>query len=40
MVIDMAMAMGAQVEGEVPPRWAVPSDARHSALIEKLKVTA
>lgn len=38
--LDMAMAMGAQVEGEVPPRWAVPSDARHSALIEKLNVTS
>ncbi len=38
--LDMAMSMGAQVEGEVPPRWAVPSDARHSALIEKLNMTS
>lgn len=38
--LDMAMSMGAEVEGEVPPRWAVPSDARHSALLEKLNVTS
>jgi hypothetical protein len=24
----------------VPPRWAVPSDARHSKMIEKLNITA
>jgi hypothetical protein len=31
---------GAMIEGTVPPRWAVPSDARHSKMIEKLNVTA
>ena len=31
---------GAMVEGTVPPRWAIPSDARGSKLIEKLNVTA
>jgi len=29
-----------QVTGTVPPKWAVPSDARNSALIEKLNMTA
>lgn len=38
--LEMAMSMGATVEGEVPPAWAVPSDARHSAVIEKLNVTS
>jgi len=39
----LAMEMGrdgAMVTGTVPPRWAIPSDARHSKLIEKLNVTA
>ncbi len=31
---------GAMVQGTVPPRWAVPSDARHSKMIEKLNVTS
>jgi len=31
---------GAMIEGTVPPRWAIPSDARHSKMIEKLNVTA
>jgi hypothetical protein len=31
---------GAKVDGTVPPRWGVPSDARHSKLIEKLNVTS
>lgn len=31
---------GAMVTGTVPPRWAIPSDARHSKLIEKLDVTS
>ena len=26
--------------GTVPPKWGVPSDARHSALIEKLNITS
>lgn len=40
-VLGMEMGMGGlEVKGEVPPRWAVPSDARHSALIEKLNVTS
>jgi hypothetical protein len=26
--------------GTVPPKWAIPSDARHSLLIEKLNVTS
>src|SRR5690606_8624131 len=38
--LEMSMAMGATVEGEVPPTWAIPSDARHSAVIEKLNVTS
>ena len=28
------------VTGKVPPKWAVPSDARNSLLIEKLNVTS
>ncbi|HSU40227.1 MAG TPA: hypothetical protein VLJ38_11675 [Polyangiaceae bacterium] len=31
---------GAMIQGTVPPRWAIPSDARHSKLIEKLNVTS
>ena len=31
---------GAMVTGTVPPRWAIPSDARHSKVIEKLNVTS
>ncbi len=31
---------GAMVTGTVPPRWAVPSDARHSRMIEVLNVAA
>jgi len=34
------MGRGAEVTGTVPPKWAVPSDARHSVLIEKLNVTS
>jgi hypothetical protein len=30
----------AEVTGTVPPQWAIPSDARNSALIEKLNVTS
>jgi hypothetical protein len=39
----LAMEMGrdgATVVGTVPPRWAIPSDARHSMMIEKLNVTS
>ncbi len=28
------------VEGEIPPKWGIPSDARNSALIEKLNITS
>lgn len=38
-----AMEMGMddmQVAGTVPPKWALPSDARNSALIEKLNMTS
>jgi hypothetical protein len=38
--LEMEMGDGAMVTGTVPPRWAVPSDARHSRLIEVLNVTA
>jgi len=39
----LAMEMGrdgAMVTGTVPPRWAIPSDARHSKMIEKLNATS
>ena len=37
----MSMEMGkVTVTGTVPPKWAVPSDARNSLLIEKLNVTS
>jgi hypothetical protein len=36
MEMEMEDAM---VTGTVPPKWGVPSDARHSALIEKLNIT-
>jgi hypothetical protein len=39
--LEMEMGDGAMISmGTVPPRWAVPSDARGSKLIEKLNVTA
>lgn len=38
--LQMETTMGAEVEGTVPPEWAVPSDARNSAVIEKLNVTS
>jgi Hydrazine synthase alpha subunit middle domain len=37
--LEMEMGMGAEVTGTIPPKWGVPSDARHSALIEKLNIT-
>jgi hypothetical protein len=38
--LEMEMGDGAMVTGTVPPRWALPSDARHSRLIEVLNVTS
>ncbi len=38
--LEMEMGMGAEVTGTIPPKWGVPSDARHSALIEKLNITS
>jgi hypothetical protein len=38
--LQMEMAMGVEVEGEIPPSWGIPSDARHSAMIEKLNITS
>ena len=38
--LEMEMSKGAEVTGTVPPKWGVPSDARHSALIEKLNITS
>ncbi len=32
--------VGTTVTGKVPPEWAIPSDARESALIEKLNMTS
>lgn len=37
MEMDMGKTM---VTGKVPPKWAIPSDARNSKLIEKLNVTS
>ena len=36
----MEMGKGAKVMGTVPPKWGIPSDARHSSLIEKLNITS
>ncbi len=38
--LEMEMSMGAEIVGEIPPKWGIPSDARHSALIEKLNITS
>jgi hypothetical protein len=39
--LEMEMSMGAELsQGTPPPVWARPSDARNSALIEKLNITA
>jgi hypothetical protein len=38
--LAMEMGDGAMVTGTVPPSWAIPSDARHSRVIEVLNVTA
>jgi hypothetical protein len=37
--MEMEMSMGATLIGTRPPVWARPSDARNSALIEKLNIT-
>lgn len=37
MEMDMGKTM---ITGKVPPKWAIPSDARNSKLIEKLNVTS
>ncbi len=36
--LSMEMGQGTTVTGTVPPKWGVPSDARNSALIEKLNI--
>jgi hypothetical protein len=36
--LEMDMAKGAKVTGTIPPKWAIPSDARNSLLIEKLNI--
>jgi hypothetical protein len=38
--LSMGEIMDAEVMGVVPPAWAVPSDARNSALVEKLNVSS
>jgi hypothetical protein len=38
--LEMEMGEGTEITGTVPPKWAVPSDARHSAVIEKLNITS
>jgi hypothetical protein len=38
--LEMDMAKGTTVTGTIPPKWAIPSDARNSLLIEKLNITS
>jgi hypothetical protein len=38
--IEMGMGEGTTITGTVPPKWGIPSDARHSALIEKINITS
>ncbi|HEX4341457.1 MAG TPA: hypothetical protein VH062_36360 [Polyangiaceae bacterium] len=38
--LSMEMGQGATITGSVPPAWGIPSDARHSLMIEKLNVTS
>jgi hypothetical protein len=38
--VKMEMGMGASVIGVIPPEWGKPSDARGSALVEKLNITS
>lgn len=38
--LGMEMGQGTTVVGSVPPEWGIPSDARHSLLIEKLNITS
>jgi hypothetical protein len=37
---SMEMAMGTTTTGTMPPKWAIPNDARESALVKKLNVKA
>lgn len=39
LAMEMNM-QGTTVQGTVPPTWAIPSDARQSAMIEKLNMTS
>ena len=36
----LAMVRNATITGAVPPKWGVPSDARNSAMIEKINMTS
>jgi hypothetical protein len=38
--LGMEMGQGTTVMGSVPPEWGIPSDARHSLLVEKLNITS
>ncbi len=38
--LSMEMGQGATIIGSVPPAWGLPSDARHSLLVEKLNMTS
>jgi hypothetical protein len=38
--LEMDMRRGTTVTGTIPPTWARPSDARNSAVIEKLNITS
>src|SRR5690606_24429442 len=38
--LSMGMVEDGTVEGTLPPAWAIPSDARNSAVLEKLNVTS
>jgi hypothetical protein len=36
----LAMVRNATITGQVPPKWGIPSDARNSAMIEKINMTS
>jgi hypothetical protein len=38
--MEMEMGMGSTMQGEKPPLWAIPNNARESAMIKKLNVRA
>jgi hypothetical protein len=38
--LDMDMGQGTTITGSKPPKWGIPSDARHSLLIEKMNITS